>query len=72
MIKTIVLFQPNVSPGCYNLKLQANEIKNLKTAQPKSISKPPHAIRFNLLEILPMAISLCVSLTKIRDTVPLT
>ena len=24
--KTIASLQPNVSPGCYNLKLQANEI----------------------------------------------
>ena len=45
--KTIASLQPNVSPGNYNLKLQAKEI-NFETVQPNSISKTHIAIRSNL------------------------
>ena len=46
--KTIASLKPNVFPGRYNLKLEANEI-NFETVQPNSISKTHIAIRFNLL-----------------------
>ena len=37
--KTIASLQPNVSPGRYNLKLQANE-SNFENCSANSISKP--------------------------------
>ncbi len=50
--KTIASLQPNVSPGRYYLKLQANEINfETETVQPNNISKTHLAIRFNLRRV---------------------
>ena len=51
--KTIASLQPNVSPGPYNLKLQANEI-NFENRSAQHYFKNPYiAIRFNLLHFCP-------------------
>ncbi len=50
--KTIALFQPNMSPGRYNLSYKQTRL-TLKTVQPDSILKTYIPIRFNLLHFWP-------------------
>ncbi len=55
--KTIVSLQPNVSPGRYNLKLQANET-NFENCSAQQYFKTHIAIRFNLRRFWPSVPSL--------------
>ena len=50
--KTIASLQPNVSPGRYNLKLQANE-SNFEKCSAQQYFKNHIAIPFNLLHFWP-------------------
>ncbi len=65
--KTIASLQPKVSPGRYNVKIQANEIKFENcSAEPNNISKIHIAIRFNLRHFWPSVPSFAFTVLMLR------
>ena len=57
--KTIVSFQPNLSPGRYNLKLQANEI-NFENCAAQQDFKNPYYNLFGSSSMLSICTFFCI------------